>query len=49
MKLAPPAIPNSLKGGSRIVARVETVAKGANVDAVATDWGSPSSADARLT
>lgn len=26
MKLAPPIIPTSLKGGSRIVARVETVA-----------------------
>ena len=39
MKLAPPVIPTSLKGGSRIVARVETVAKGANVDAVVTDWG----------
>jgi hypothetical protein len=41
MKLAPPVIPTSLKGGSRIVARVETVAKGANVDAVVTDWGVP--------
>ena len=39
MKLAPPVIPTSLKGGGRIVARVETVAKGANVDAVVTDWG----------
>ena len=27
MKLAPPVIPTSLKGGSRIVTRVETVAK----------------------
>ena len=39
MKLAPPVIPTSLKGGGRIVARMETVAKGANVDAVVTDWG----------
>jgi hypothetical protein len=39
MKLAPPVIPTSLKGGGRIVARGETVAKGANVDAVVTDWG----------
>jgi hypothetical protein len=38
MKLAPPVIPASLKGGGRIVARGETGAKGANVDAV-TDWG----------
>jgi hypothetical protein len=30
----------SPKGGSRIVARVETVAKGASVDAVVTDWAS---------
>jgi hypothetical protein len=37
MKLAPPVIPTSLKGGSRIVTRVETVAKGAKVDAVVTD------------
>ena len=39
MKLAPPGIPTSSKGGSRIVARVETLAKGANVDALVTDWG----------
>ena len=39
MKLAPPVIPTSLEGGSRIVARVEAVARGANVDAVVTDWG----------
>lgn len=39
MKLAPPVIPTSLKGGSRIVTRVETVAKGANVDAVVTESG----------
>jgi hypothetical protein len=41
MKLAPPVIPTSLKGGSRIVARVETVAKGANVDAVVTTGPAP--------
>jgi len=39
MKFAPAGLPNSPKGGSRIVARVETVAKGARVDAVVTDWG----------
>jgi hypothetical protein len=39
MKLAPPVIPTSLEGGGRIVTRVETVAKGANVDAVVTDSG----------
>jgi hypothetical protein len=39
MKLAPPGIPTSSKGGSRIVARVETLAKGANVDAVVTNSG----------
>ena len=38
-EVGPAVIPTPLKGGGRIVARVETVAKGANVDAVVTDWG----------
>jgi hypothetical protein len=37
MRLAAPAITTSFQGGSRIVAHVATVAKGANVDAVVTD------------
>jgi hypothetical protein len=35
----PAGHPDLTQGGRRIVARVETVAKGANVDAVVTDWG----------